>query len=154
MDKSPDPLAGLVDIPLPEAISLWPATWPARIVIALIVAGAVIASAALIRRWYVNRYRRAALAELDRIVSATPDAEALALLVRRTALAVFPREQIAALSGANWLSFLDRSCGGTEFSQGPGRALARGPYDLRALPQAEFDGAVTVVRSWIRSHHV
>jgi Domain of unknown function (DUF4381) len=50
-------------------------------------------------------------------------ADALALLVRRTALAIFPRETIAPLSGAAWLDFLDRSYEGHEFSQGAGRTL-------------------------------
>ena len=64
------------------------------------------------------------------LLDAAPNelAAQLSLLVRRTALAAFPREQIAPLSGAAWLAFLDRSSGGTEFSRGPGRWLASAPY--------------------------
>ncbi|HEX2888434.1 DUF4381 domain-containing protein, partial [Vineibacter terrae] len=126
-DAPADPLAGLADIPLPPAVSLWPQTWLSRIVIAVLAIGLVVAVWWLARRWWANRYRRAALAELDAL--AEPTAGALALLVRRTALSAFPRADVAALSGSDWLAFLDRTYGGTGFTQGPGRALAAGPYE-------------------------
>ena len=77
-----------------------------------------------------NRYRREALAELKRIAQAPTEMAAqqvaaeLSLLVRRTTLAAFPREQVAPLAGETWLAFLDRSVGGTEFTDGAGRLLA------------------------------
>ncbi len=131
MDKDPpappaDPLAGLIDIPLPALVSLWPQTWTSRIAIVVLVGGLIATVWWLARRHLANRYRHAALAELERLGSDVP---ALALLVRRTALAAFPRTEVATLSGVDWLSFLDRSYGGTGFSQGPGRALADAPYE-------------------------
>src|SRR5262245_6582533 len=121
-----DPVAGLVDFPLPDTVSLWPQTWTARITIAVVLVAAVVAAWTFIRRWHANRYRREALAELGRIeANQAPDAVAaeLALLVRRTALAAFPRERIVALTGPAWLSFLDHSYGGAEFSNGAGSLL-------------------------------
>ena len=38
-----DPLAGLIDFPLPQEVSLWPQTWPLRIAVVLIAAGALLA---------------------------------------------------------------------------------------------------------------
>jgi hypothetical protein len=151
-----DPVAGLIDIPLPPPVSLWPQTWEARVAAAGLVVGLIVAVAWLLRWWHVNRYRRAALSELARIEETLDNAApadlatALASLVRRTALAAFPREQVASLAGSPWLSFLDRTCGGHAFSDGPGRALEisayqRSPDDPRAL--------VGVARHWIKAHH-
>jgi Domain of unknown function (DUF4381) len=153
-----DPVAGLIDGPLPAPVSLWPQTWESRLVIVLVVVAIVAAIVWSIRWWYANRHRRAALAELDRIIRATPSsspealASALALLVRRTALVVFPREQIAALSGTAWLRFLDYTYDGHEFSQGIGRALATAPYAAPAT-QPDIAALTDLTRRWIRTHH-
>jgi hypothetical protein len=147
-----DPVAGLVDIPLPQAVSLWPQTWTARLVIAAALAAIIVSVWTLARRRYQNRYRREALAEIDRIAAdETPDVGQLAMLVRRTALAAFPREQVAALDGPDWLAFLDRSCGGSEFSQGKGRILAAAPYQPAAA--VDLPELIGLVRRWIKVHH-
>src|SRR5262245_10805762 len=65
--QAPDPLAGLIDIPLPAPVSLLPQTWPSRIAIVLVVVGLIAGLWWLVRWWHANRYRRAALAELARI---------------------------------------------------------------------------------------
>jgi hypothetical protein len=155
-----DPVAGLIGIPLPVPVSLWPATWTARISIAVLAVGLVAAIVWLARWWYVNRYRRAALADLDRILrapavglDAASIADALALLVRRTALAAFPRQTVAPLAGPAWLAFLDRSYGGHEFSQGAGSPLSLAPYDHRPMSSAEVASLADLVRRWIRRHH-
>lgn len=106
-------------------------------------------------RW-ANRYRREALAELDRLTRTSPPPRQLsvnlALLVRRTALAAFPREQVAALTGAAWLSFLDGTYGGTGFSNGPGRDLETAAY--RPSPSSDnLSPLIDLVRRWIEVHH-
>jgi Ca-activated chloride channel family protein len=157
MDKvapANDPLAGLIDIALPPAVSLWPETWASRITLVVLVIALALLAWWSIRRWLANRYRREALADLDSIERSAAGLDALSLLVRRTALSVFPRDTVAPLSGAAWLAFLDRSYGGSEFSQGPGRILALAPYDGRAPPAADIDALAALVRQWIRGHHV
>ena len=154
MDKAipNDPVAGLIDIPLPAQVGLWPETWASRIAIVLIVVGLVAAVLWFARRWYANRYRRAALAELDRIMRTQPTTGALELLVRRTALAVFPREAIAPLTDQAWLTFLDRSYGGDGFSNGVGSTLAISPY-APPQPVENLTPLADLVRHWIRTHH-
>ena len=154
MSGAADPLAGLVDIVTPPEPSLWPQTPASLILLALVAIGAVAATVWLVRRHRRNAYRRAALAELAAIEPRRPHAAvALAALVRRTALAAFPRDAVVPLRGAAWLAFLDRSYGGTAFSGGPGRVLTDAPY----RPDAESSdpaALVAVVRQWIRRHHV
>ena len=155
-----DPVAGLIDIPLPQPLSLLPQTWPSRIAIALLLAAAIAAVWRIAHQRHVNRYRREALAELGRIEQAVDADKApaelvtrLAVLVRRTALAAFPRERIAPLAGPAWLSFLDSTYDGSEFSEGPGRLLASAPYQRIAPDGGEVRSLAAVVRRWIGEHH-
>jgi hypothetical protein len=153
-----DPVAGLIDIPLPPEISLWPANWPARIATIALFAATIVALWQFARHRRANRYRREALAELSRIGRAPQESQEevltdLTLLVRRTALAAYPREQVAPLFGPTWLSFLDRSYGGQEFSQGVGSLLVSGSYQQISPTDAEVKSLIALVRRWIRRHH-
>ncbi len=69
-------------------------------------------------------------------------------LLRRAALARFPRQQVAALSGVDWLRFLDRTGATDRFSNGPGRVLAEAPF----RPGATFEtqALVSLARRWLR----
>jgi Domain of unknown function (DUF4381) len=155
-----DPLAGLIDIPLPPPVSLWPQTWTSRIAIAVVLGAVVAALWRFVHTWRVNMYRREALFELDEIsqrldrneVSGKGLAE-LSMLVRRTALAAFPRETVAPLAGRAWLAFLDQSYGGQGFSQGAGRLLASAPYQRAATDRDQLRALAVLVRQWIRGHH-
>lgn len=154
----PDPLAGLIAAPLPLPISLWPQTWSSRLVIALAVVLLAVGLWRLLSRYRANAYRRAAARELAAIEQAVGsnqgvDANAIALLVRRTALVAFPRQQIASLTGSRWLSFLDASFGGEGFATGPGVVIGTAPYDPRRVTFAEAAPLIALVRRWIWAHH-
>jgi Domain of unknown function (DUF4381) len=155
-----DPVAGLIDIPLPQPVSLLPQTWPSRIAIALLLGAAIAGMWRLVHQRHVNRYRREALAELSRIEQSFDADKApaelvtrLAVLARRTALAAFPRERIAPLAGPAWLAFLDSTYEGSEFSEGPGRLLASAPYQRTMPAGGEVRSLAALVRRWIRGHH-
>src|ERR1700739_3258749 len=62
-----DPVAGLIDIPLPREVGLWPQTWEARIATMGLLAAAIVLLGQFVHRRHANRYRREALAELKRI---------------------------------------------------------------------------------------
>ncbi|MGV6848018.1 MAG: DUF4381 domain-containing protein [Marinibacterium sp.] len=144
-------LVDLIDLlepaPEPPAISMLPQTagW---IWLALAV---LLAGVWLINRWAAARrrqaYRRAALHAL---VAAGDDAAAIAAILRRTALAAYPRSEVAGLTGAAWLDFLDRTYGGTGFSGGPGRILARAPYQ----PCPTDPLLQPLARDWITRYRV
>jgi hypothetical protein len=164
MDKTPlpaaDPLAGLIDAPLPAAISLWPQTWFAWSAVVIIAALVVVATSFAIWRWRRNRYRRAANRDMIRIQRALTrgaphyvTVQNLALLVRRTALVSFPRTSVASLSGTRWLSFLDRSYDGSGFSQGVGRVLAAAPYEPSGHADVPMGPLFNLIQQWIWTHH-
>jgi len=110
-----------------------------------------------VRSYRHNAYRRAALAELSKLrASLATDREVTlrhtASLLKRSALAVFPRGQVAPLSGAEWLEFLDRT--------GPG---ALSPTAKDALITVALDAPAQLSRSadhelldgverWVRRH--
>jgi uncharacterized protein DUF4381 len=153
-----DPVAGLIDIPLPQSVSLWPQTWTSRIAIVVLLAALVAAIWAFVHHYRANRYRRDALSELERTLGAHPNptelAAQLAVLVRRTALAVFPREKVASLAGPRWLAFLDATYDRPEFSQGVGRLLVNAPYAPASPDDSELRSLAELVRRWIKVHHV
>jgi Ca-activated chloride channel family protein len=151
-----DPVAGLIDFSLPREVSLLPQTWPSRIAITLLLLAAAAAIWHFARQRRLNRYRREALAELTQLGRRDEQADLpsqLSVLVRRTVLAAFPREEVVPLTGSLWLSFLDRSYGGQEFSRGVGRLLVNGPYQEIAPGDAELNSLIELVRRWIKVHH-
>ena len=132
-------------VPEPPAISLMPQT-PGWIVLGIIVVGlAFWAARALQARHRERAYRRAALAELAEIGN---DSAKIATLLRRTALAGFPRDQVAGLVGEDWLNFLDQSYGGKGFSGEQGQVFLAAPYRQSAPDPAL--GALA--RDWITLH--
>ena len=105
----------LEEVPEPLAIPMTPQTpgWIALAAVILVI-GLVLV------RWGVNRhranaYRRAALHELE---EARDDPSTVAAILRRTAIAAYPREKVASLSGAQWLAFLDRTASRRGFASG------------------------------------
>jgi hypothetical protein len=154
MNSSVDPLAGLRGYHFPEPVSWWPPApgWWALALLGLLVI-------ALAARWLASRHRkrapaRAALRELGALRAgyardgdATAYARGLSRVLRRYALARFPRRQVAGLAGEDWLAFLDAHGGGGRFGNGPGRLLADAPYrPLADLPAEEL---ARLARDWI-----
>lgn len=154
---NPDPLARLRDYHLPEPVSWWPPA-PGWWLLALLLTVAI--GAAL---WLLLAYRRgssarrAARRELQALktthAAGGDDAtliRGLSRLLRRFALARFPREQVAGLTGEAWLQFLDRYSDDSAFTQGAGRALLEAPYRPDApLPATEL---IILIERWI-SHN-
>jgi hypothetical protein len=160
---TPLALQPLQELPLPAPVSYVPQT-PGWVIVALVLVMAAALIAWTMRRRYRRaRYRRAALAELARIEAdlhdATRRSDALAAipaLLKRTALAATSRERVAALSGADWLAFLQRTRG--RFDERSGRLLATASYappgHLAAVSQLDADTLVSHARDWIQHHHV
>ena len=159
-------LRGLEEIELPDLPSYRPQTVGWWILLGLGLGAIAIYSIRTYRHWRANRYRRVALQKLTMIMetvqsSPTPELTTqaltdLAILIKHTALQTFPRTEVAALSGAEWLTFLDQSYGGTDFSQGPGQILAhlayQPPSSLSRSPEAIMHDLVPLVAHWIKRH--
>lgn len=130
----------------PPDISMLPATsgwiW---VGIALTV-GLLFVAKKWIDHWRQNAYRRKALRIL---ANAENDPAAIATLLRETALAGFPRADVASLIGHEWLSFLDKTAGEPLFTGNQaGRTLLQSPYT-----DTPADSHLTSqTHIWIRTH--
>ncbi len=146
----------LADLSVPAPVSLLPATAAWGWLGGLLFALAMLLAVRLGRRARARAYRRAALRAVRaalRVGDPTAQARALAALLRRTALAAFPREQVAALQGEAWLRFLDLRQGRRAFDSELGRCLVAAPYMEDPRITAEQAAALArMVRSWIRRH--
>jgi hypothetical protein len=138
----------------PEPVSWWPPAPGWWLLAVLLVA----LTALLIQRITQRRRRltpaRTALAELaalratyDRRPDDAAFARGISQLLRRFALARFPRREVAGLAGKEWLAFLDAHGGNGAFCDGPGRALIEAPYGARATLRVE--SLMTLVAGWI-----
>ncbi len=155
MNADPASLANLRDIATPPLPSFWPPAAGVAILAASALAFLALYVAHLARRTRLNAYRRAAVAEIDRICGSPPvDAEAVAAIsavLKRAALVAYPRAAVASLTGARWASFLEASnprAGGGELKQFLGRvgdgALRLQPGDLSRLAEQ--------AKAWARKH--
>lgn len=113
----------------------------------------------LLAGWYVlkrrrrNRYRREALAVLSSIdrqrnLDPTESAQKIAALIKRTALAAYPRLEVAALSGGEWAQFLIKSSNGDRKIADAAEKLAAASY----RPDADGRTLSGPARRWIRLH--
>ncbi len=136
----------LIYPPEPVAVSLVPQTTGWLVLLVCLLVGLACLAWFLLIRYRANAYRRAAL---DALMRADGDPVWLARIVRKTALEAFPRVEVASLYGKDWLTFLDDTCDGAEFVDGPGQFIARAPYQ-RAAPVSEAD--IDAVRYWIANH--
>jgi hypothetical protein len=102
-----------------------------------------------IRRWHANRYRREALRQLE---SLSPDQ--YSALLKRTALAAWPREKVAALSGESWLNFLSQAGGNGHFQHAPGNRIEEIALQRAALSGEDEQQLRRLTADWIRRHRV
>jgi hypothetical protein len=114
--NSPDPasLQNLNDIVLPATVGWWPLAPGWYFLIGLLLIALAWLCYRSLQRWNNNRYRRAALTELQLLEQDTQNAEKrdsslrqLPVLLKRTALSAYPRNQVASLSGDDWYGFLN-----------------------------------------------
>lgn len=164
--ETENPLNQLRDIHLPEAVSWWPpapAWW--------VLAAALVVLVFFLVKWLLTLYREqrrktAAISELEACYSRFLEEAAFAghrsragihflgeinAVLRRVALARFPQDNPAALSGRQWLEFLDACDGGRAFTAGPGQALGEDSYrpDFRGDAAALF----ALARRWIENRY-
>lgn len=147
----------LKDIHLPHAISMWP-TAPGWIILFATVLGLIIYLIYFLikrnQRKSTVKFALTKLKKLKELSAENPDniniAAEISTLIRRTTLYYYRREEIAGLSGQDWLNFLNRSGGTNQFTESTGLLLIDAPYrktntaDLTALFALTQDWLVTI----------
>lgn len=146
-----DPLADLKDIHPPEPIAFaWFPPAPGWWLLLLLVVAVI----AAVTGWYLFYWKkraclRAARAELD-LLAASPQEptallEAVATLVRRTALAARPSDNLASLQGSSWKEHLVKG-GMPEREAG---LIAESRYRATSEP-FDSEALLAATRAWIR----
>jgi hypothetical protein len=154
MNPSPLDSLDLRDIHAAAAPELWPLA-PGWWLLAIIVLAALtISSWWLITIWRQRRRKVRILGELDALAERTPAEAAThtSILLRRVALMRFKRIDVASLTGADWLAFLDHSGGNGGFVDGPGKVLATMPYSAAANADVNNDALLSLARQWIETN--
>lgn len=105
------------------------------------------------RHWRQNAYRRAALRELQAMRGNSGQLLELPALLKRVAMAVYPRDRIAALSGPAWHEFLVATDPHGNFSAECGTLLDRLSYGgAETLSPLDGERLLAAGQSWLRHH--
>jgi hypothetical protein len=163
---TPDPasLDRLHDLVTPPPAPWWPPPtgWCWVLGVLLLIAIYFLFKAFL--HWQHNRYRREARAEWRRHRAQLTDMNtriaalgALAVLLKRTALSVFPRSEVASLTGSRWLEFLNRTGNMNDFTSETGELLEDAAYECvepAQLDEARANDAAMLAHRWILRHRL
>jgi hypothetical protein len=145
----------LKDIHLPEAIGWWPPAigwWLLAILIPLLI---------VFLYWFYKRLtRKTAIKTAKKTLEAikgNPSLDnkqklrELSMLIRRVAISVNPRTEVASLTGRQWLTFLDKSLAGASFSEGVGQLLADAPYRNTPPTEPEIAQLISLCEDWLKA---
>jgi hypothetical protein len=108
-----------------------------------------------VTHWHRNRYRREAELRLKHLAETTPPENWLTelnKLLKITALTAFSREQVAQLSGKEWIEFLNHQCPTPPFSTEQLQLLAIGTYSNAQLEDTTRQQLVEASLNWISNH--
>ena len=163
--NSPDPasLQNLNDIVLPATVGWWPLASGWYFLIGLSLLALTWLSYRSLQRWINNRYRRAALTELQLLAVDTQNADKrdsslrqLPVLLKRTALSAYPRNQVASLSGNDWYVFLNAQVKRPAFSDAAINLLDHLAYstdDLSSVDTQATTALFEAINHWLRHHN-
>ena len=145
----------LKDIHLPEPIGWWPPAigwWLLAVFISLLI---------VFLYWFYKRLtRKTAIKTAKKNLAAIKENHAidnnqklreLSMLVRRVAISVNPRAEVASLTGRQWLGFLDKSITGMSFSEGCGQLLATAPYRNTPPTELEISQLISLCEDWLKA---
>lgn len=131
-------LNNLRDIVIPDVPAFWPPApglWLALGMVVLTLFLVVWQWRAALKR---NAYRKAGLL----LLSEAKTAHDVSIVMKRVALAVFPRERVASLYGEDWAAFLQETCPRTSFLE-----LAATDEIADSVPNL-----IRLAGTWIRHH--
>ena len=133
-------LSNLRDIVIPDAPSIWPLAPGLWLVLGMVA----LTLCLIVWQWRAarmrNAYRRAGLL----LLSDAKTAHDVSVVMKRVALAAFPREQVASLYGEDWAVFLQETCPRASFLE---LAAADGNAD-------SLQNLIGLAGTWIRYHRV
>lgn len=141
------------ELVIPEPVAWIPQTAGWWVALGWLLAVILLVAVAIQRRRRRNRYRRDALRALqavgaNRDLAPQASARAVAEILKRAALAAYPRDRVASLHGDAWARFLRESSGNDRQVQGAAEQLAAAAY----RPDADGARILEPAKRWVRLH--
>ena len=102
--------------------------------------------------WYRNRYRGEAIGRLRSLPASGDIAAPVNRLLKLTALAAFSREQVASLSGEQWVEFLNGQCPEPVFDEPLGELLALAAYTGEPVDESTRRALLQASMAWVEQH--
>jgi hypothetical protein len=145
----------LKDIHLPEAIGWWPPAigwWLLAVLIPLLITFLYWLYKRLTRRTAIKTAKKnlAAIKE-NPALDNNKKLRELSVLMRRVAISINPRTEVASLIGRQWLAFLDKSLTAAPFSEGCGQLLATAPYRNTSPSELEISQLISLCEDWLKA---
>lgn len=154
--NDPGSLQNLNDIVLPEAVALWPPAPGWYVVIAVLLVLLTWGLFRVLKAWRKDTYRREAKRELASILAGgEASAAQIPPLLKRAALAAWPRQDVAGLNGPAWHAFLDRTAATDRFCAGAGDVLDRLSYGASGgytASEADIETLGAAAEHWLKHH--
>ena len=154
----------LRDIHLPDPISWWPIApgwW--LVIVSLFL---IIAVIFILRKIYLGKQlKRDIISKLENIKqqfhktqNKSQLAKSLSILLRRASITYYPENNIAGLTGNNWLNHLDitnsNGSPGRVFQSNTGEVLLSAPYlPDNSIHDYDAQALIQLCESWLRSSH-
>lgn len=139
MESANSSLADLSDIVLPAPVEFWPLGQGAYLLLIAILIGVGLLVYLYVGHQRANRYRRIGL----NLLATAQTVYDVSVVLKRVALAAFPRERVASLYGAPWVEFLNQTC--------PDCNLESLDTDGENMADKELISAASF---WVRNHTV
>jgi len=149
----PNPLP-LKDIHLPEAIGWWPPAiglWLVVVFVLLLIGFGYWLYKRLTQKTAIKT-ATSLLTELKLNTSqdGLQKLQQLSTLMRRVAISIVPRQDVASLTGQKWMAFLDQKLDGKPFQAGIGQLLAQAPYRQQSPSDAEILQLISLCEDWLK----
>ncbi len=154
-------ITGIEPMIPPEAVHFWPPAPGWYMLAGLLMLLLVFLAYKRVIHRRRNRYRVRALQQMTEIIRSAGDAPdqqallALGRLLKITALAVYPRENVASLTGKEWIGFLTESCRCTEPDDVVESLLTRATLQRpgeNAIDKDDWQRLISFAGQWIRNH--
>ncbi len=145
----------LKDIHLPDAISWWPPAigwWFLIVLIPTFLVFSYWLYKRLTRKTSLKTAKKALLAiKLNVELDNTQKLRELSILLRRVAVSLAPRAEVASLTGQSWLAYLDQSLTGAPFTEGGGQFLISAPYRNAAPSDQDITLFISLCEDWLKA---
>lgn len=148
----------LKDIRLPDSIGWWPPAvgwWILAVLIPLLCYLIILLYKHITRKTALKTARQQLQnIKLDKTLDNKATLIALSTLLRRVAISISPREQVASLTGRAWLDYLDSTALDSPFTQSVGALFANAPYQQGVPTDAEMIQVIKICENWLKAQKV